>query len=156
MKRKAQITINNNFIPIARELEVMNTNFTCNFECNFIECQLTEDNLNRLKNNGIEVRFLELSEEKLSELFDKALELAKENDIIPLSTDVYADWEDIDIYGDTFIQHSVFDSAERVEYDFNLFGHEAYPTNLSSMNDNVAKEKILRDIIEYYNRTSQS
>lgn len=158
-KRLVEIQITKeNFLKLAEYLQKNKLNFSTNFDCKFVSVNMNDKQFKEVTELDFEGRFVEPSDEELTDLYNKVVEvydnLLEEEDSeekeVELEEPVYAIRKISDMYGDdigeqqeeyTTITYTKFGSID-------VSGYDADSIDIWDMTDKKAQFDILQQMFD--------
>lgn len=158
-KRLVEIQITKeNFLKLAEYLQKNKLNFSTNFDCKFVSVNMNDKQFKEVTELGFEGRFVEPSDEELTDLYNKVVDgydnLLEEEDSeekeVELEEPVYAIRKISDMYGDdigeqqeeyTTITYTKFGSID-------VSGYDADSIDIWDMTDKKAQFDILQQMLD--------
>lgn len=156
-KRLVEIQITKeNFLKLAEYLQKNELNFSTNFNCKFVSVNMNDKQFKEVTELGFEGKFVEPSDEELTDLYNKVIEtydnLLEDNEEteVELEEPVYAIRKISDMYGDEIGEQQ----EEYTTVTYTKFGNidvEGYDTDsidIWDMTDKKAQFDILQQMLD--------
>ena len=158
-KRLVEIQITKeNFLKVAEYLQKNELNFSTNFDCKFVSVNMNDNQFKEVTELGFEGRFVEPSDEELTDLYNKVVEgydnLLEEEDSeeteVELKEPVYAIRKISDMYGDEIgEQQEEYTTATYTKFGgIDVEGYDADSIDIWDMTDKKAQFDILQQMLD--------
>lgn len=158
-KRLVEIQITKeNFLKLAEYLQKNKLNFSTNFDCKFVSVNMNDKQFKEVTELGFEGRFVEPSDEELTDLYNKVVDgydnLLEEEDSeekeIELEEPVYAIRKISDMYGDDIgEQQEEYTTATYTKFgSIDVEGYDADSIDIWDMTDKKAQFDILQQMLD--------
>lgn len=162
-KRLVEIQITKeNFLKLAEYLQKNVLNFSTNFDCKFVSVNMNDNQFKEVTKLGFEGKFIEPSDEELTDLYNKVVEvydnLLEEEDSeeteVELEESVYAIRKISDMYGDEIgEQQEEYTTATYTKFgSIDVSGNDADSIDIWDMTDKKAQFEILTRLLERLNK----
>jgi hypothetical protein len=158
-KRLVEIQITKeNFLKLAEYLQKNKLNFSTNFDCKFVSVNMNDKQFKEVTKLGFEGRFVEPSDEELTDLYNKVVELYdnlleeedSEETEVELKEPVYAIRKISDMYGDDIgEQQEEYTTATYTKFgSIDVEGYDADSIDIWDMTDKKAQFDILQQMLD--------
>lgn len=158
-KRLVEIQITKeNFLKLAEYLQKNVLNFSTNFNCKFVSVNMNDNQFKEVTKLGFEGKFIEPSDEELTDLYNKVVEvydnLLEEEDSeekeVELEEPVYAIRKISDMYGDDIgEQQEEYTTATYTKFgSIDVEGYDADSIDIWDMTDKKAQFDILQQMLD--------
>jgi hypothetical protein len=158
-KRLVEIQITKeNFLKLAEYLQKNVLNFSTNFDCKFVSVNMNDNQFKEVTKLGFEGRFVEPSDEELTDLYNKVVELYdnlleeedSEEKEVELEEPVYAIRKISDMYGDDIgEQQEEYTTATYTKFgSIDVEGYDADSIDIWDMTDKKAQFDILQQMLD--------
>ena len=158
-KRNVEIQITKeNFLKVAEYLQKNELNFCTNFNCKFVSVNMNDNQFKEVTELGFEGKFIEPSDEELTDLYNKVVEgydnLLEEEDSeekeVELEEPVYAIRKISDMYGDEIgEQQEEYTTATYTKFgSIDVEGYDADSIDIWDMTDKKAQFDILQQMLD--------
>ena len=158
-KRLVEIQITKeNFLKLAEYLQKNELNFSTNFNCKFVSVNMNDKQFKEVTELGFEGKFVEPSDEELTDLYNKVIEaydnLLEEEDSeekeVELKEPVYAIRKISDMYGDDIgEQQEEYTTVTYTKFgSIDVEGYDADSIDIWDMTDKKAQFDILQQMLD--------
>ena len=156
-KRLVEIQITKeNFLKVAEYLQKNELNFSTNFNCKFVSVNMNDKQFKEVTELGFEGKFVEPSDEELTDLYNKVIEaydnLLEDNEEteVELKEPVYAIRKISDMYGDEIgEQQEEYTTATYTKFGgIDVEGYDADSIDIWDMTDKKAQFDILQQMLD--------
>ena len=156
-KRLVEIQITKeNFLKLAEYLQKNELNFSTNFNCKFVSVNMNDKQFKEVTELGFEGKFVEPSDEELTDLYNKVIEaydnLLEDNEEteVELKEPVYAVRKISDMYGDDIgEQQEEYTTVTYTKFgSIDVEGYDADSIDIWDMTDKKAQFDILQQMLD--------
>ena len=156
-KRLVEIQITKeNFLKLAEYLQKNELNFSTNFNCKFVSVNMNDKQFKEVTELGFEGKFVEPSDEELTDLYNKVIEaydnLLEDNEEteVELKEPVYAVRKISDMYGDEIgEQQEEYTTVTYAKFgNIDVEGYDTDSIDIWDMTDKKAQFDILQQMLD--------
>ena len=156
-KRLVEIQITKeNFLKLAEYLQKNELNFSTNFNCKFVSVNMNDKQFKEVTELGFEGKFVEPSDEELTDLYNKVIEaydnLLEDNEEteVELKEPVYAVRKISDMYGDEIgEQQEEYTTVTYAKFgNIDVEGYDTDSIDIWDMTDKNAQFDILQQMLD--------
>lgn len=156
-KRLVEIQITKeNFLKVAEYLQKNELNFSTNFNCKFVSVNMNDKQFKEVTELGFEGKFVEPSDEELTDLYNKVIEaydnLLEDNEEteVELKEPVYAVRKISDMYGDEIgEQQEEYTTVTYAKFgNIDVEGYDTDSIDIWDMTDKKAQFDILQQMLD--------